>query len=63
MIFLLLYLIVKDTVIYANNSIVEAVIDCSQGLAIGMLLAGIVMSSRYGIKIRSFKQRVLKKVV
>ena len=59
----LLYTIIKDTVVYADYSVVKAVADISQGLAIGMLLAGLIMSSRYGAKVRAFKQRLFRKNV
>ena len=57
------YTILKDTAIYNDNSIVMAGTDFAQGMAIGMLLVGLIMSSRYGVKIRAFKQRLLKKNV
>ena len=59
----LLYTIIRDTVVYADYSVVKAVADISQGLAIGMLLAGLIMSSRYGAKVRAFKQRLFRKNV
>lgn len=46
-----------------RKDIVMAVTEFAQGLAIGMLLVGLIMSSRYGAKIRAFKQRLLKKNV
>ena len=42
------YTILKDTAIYTDNAIVMAVTDFAQGLAIGMLLIGVIMLSRYG---------------
>lgn len=61
------YTILKDSSIYNDNSIVMAGIEFAQGMAIGMLFVvlfvGLVMSSRYGAKIRAFKQRLLKKNV
>ncbi len=59
----LLYTIIRDTVVYADYSVVKAVADILQGLAIGMLLAGLIMSSRYGAKVRAFKQRLFRKNV
>lgn len=59
----LLYVIMKDTAIYSTNTVIKASIDIAQGLAIGMLLAGIIMSSRYGSKVRAFKQRLFRKNV
>ena len=57
------YTILKDTAIYNDNAIVMAVTDFAQGLAIGMLLVGVIMLSRYGARIRAFKQRLLKKPI
>ena len=51
----------KDTGIYMDNHIIRNGLDFAQGLAVGMLLCGVIMSSRYGAKIRAFKQRVLMK--
>lgn len=61
MLLVVVYTILKDTAIYNDNSIVMAGADFAQGMAIGMLLVGLIMSSRYGTKIRAFKQRLLKK--
>lgn len=55
------YTILKDSNIYSDNSIVMAGTEFAQGMAIGMLFVGLIMSSRYGAKIRAFKQRLLKK--
>lgn len=49
------------TEIYANHLFVSYGLDLAQGLAIGMLFAGILMSSRYGAKIRAFKRRIFMK--
>lgn len=61
MLLIMIYTIFKDTAIYNDNSFVMAGMNFAQGLAIGMLLAGVILSSRYGAKIRAFKQRLLKK--
>lgn len=58
--FLLVYMCVKDTSLYSSNSIVMTVIDIMQGLSIGMLMAGLVFSSRYAARVRAFKHRLLK---
>ena len=55
------YMSLKDTGIYMDNHIIRNGLDFAQGLAVGMLLCGVIMSSRYGAKIRAFKQRVLMK--
>ncbi len=61
MLLIAIYVILKDTVIYVNNTMVGIGADIAQGLGIGMLLAGLIMSSRYGAKIRAFKRRLLQK--
>ena len=59
--FILLYIVVKDMTIYANYPVVRAGADIAEGLGIGMLLAGLIVSSRYGVKVREFKQRIFRK--
>lgn len=54
------YMSLKDTEIYLNNQMIRNGLNFAQGLAIGMLLAGLIMSSRYGAKVRAFKHRLLK---
>ena len=53
--------LLKDEKIYEDSSLIRNILDFSQGLAVGMLLVGIIMSSRYGAKVRAFKQRVFMK--
>lgn len=60
LVFIAAYTIMKDTSLY-NYSVVVAGLDIMQGLAVGMLLAGLVYSSRYGAKIRAFKHRLAKR--
>lgn len=55
------YTILKDTSVYNENYFVRSGAEFAQGMAIGMLFVGLLMSSRYGVKIRAFKQRLLKK--
>ena len=55
------YMSLKDTGIYMDNYIVRNGLDFAQGLSVGMILCGIIMSSHYGIKVRAFKQRLLRK--
>ena len=54
------YNLIKDTSLY-NNPAIMAGLDIAQGLAIGMLLAGLLYSSRYGAKIRAFKHRLMER--
>ena len=58
---LVVYMVLKDTALYSQNAAVRIGVDIAQGLAIGMLLTGLVFSSRYGVKIRAFKQRLLSR--
>ena len=44
-----------------NNSVLNVVSNFAEGAAIGMILCGIVFTSRYGQRIRAFKQRLLKR--
>ncbi len=44
-----------------NNAVLNAVSNFAEGAAIGMILCGIVLTSRYGQRIRAFKQRLLKR--
>ena len=44
-----------------NNAVLDAVSSFAEGAAIGMILCGIVFTSRYGQRIRAFKQRLLKR--
>lgn len=43
-----------------NNAVLNAASNFAEGTAIGMILCGIIFTSRYGQKIRAFKQRLLK---
>lgn len=63
MLLVMAYTILKDTAIYNKHYIIMVGADFAQGMAIGMLLVGLIMSSRYCAKIRAFKQRLLKKNV
>lgn len=55
------YILLNDTGIYEDNYIIRNSIDFAHGLAVGMLLFGVIMSSRYGARIRAFKQRAFMK--
>lgn len=44
-----------------NNAVLNGVSNFAEGAAIGMILCGIVFTSRYGQRIRAFKQRLLKR--
>ena len=55
------FMLLKDTDLYLNNHTVSAITDAAQGVAIGMLLTGLIMSSRYGARVRAFKKRLFGK--
>ena len=59
--FMVIYMLFKDSEIYFQNKTAATLIDIASGIALGMLLTGLIFSSRYGAKIRAFKQRVLKR--
>lgn len=61
MLLILAYGIIKDTSLY-DYSVVVNVLEFAQGLAIGMLFTGLIFSTRYGARVRAFKQRLLKKI-
>lgn len=60
MFLLLVYVLVKDTQLY-NDLMIRDCVDFAQGMGIGMLFVGLIYSSKYGMKIRAFKQRLLKR--
>lgn len=43
-----------------ENHLLSTFSDFSMGFACGMMICGIVITSRYGKRIRAFKERVLK---
>ena len=55
------YMLLKDTGIYANNQFIRNGLNFAQGVAVGILFSVIIMSSRYGAKVKAFKQRLFKK--
>ncbi len=56
----LAYTIIKDTSLYDNPTVMIG-LDIVQGVAVGMLLVGLLYSSRYGARIRAFKHRLIKR--
>ena len=53
-------IIIKDTSLYDNPTVMIG-LDIVQGFAVGMLLVGLLYSSRYGARIRAFKHRLIKR--
>ncbi len=60
MLLLLVYYLIKGTSLYENPTVVRA-LDLAQGFTVGMLLVGLLYSSRYGARIRAFKERLMKR--
>ncbi len=56
-----LCMLIKDNGIYMDNYIIRNGLNFTQGLSVGMLFFSLIMASRYGAKVRAFKQRLLKK--
>lgn len=54
------YTLIKDTSLYEYSAVVNAM-EFAQGAALGMLMTGIFFSTRYGARVRAFKQRLLKR--
>ena len=52
--------LIRHTGLY-QHAVLNAVSNFAEGAAIGMILCGIVFTSRYGQRIRAFKQRLLKR--
>lgn len=42
-------------------SAMQNVSDCAEGLICGIIIGGVIMSSRYGIRLRQFKKRALQR--
>lgn len=44
-----------------SNAVFNAISNFAEGAAIGMIICGIVFTSRYGQRIKAFKQRLVKR--
>lgn len=44
-----------------SHAVFSAIADFAEGAAMGMILCGIIFTSRYGQKIKAFKQRLIKR--
>ncbi len=44
-----------------SNAVLSAISDFAEGAAIGMIICGIIFTSRYGQRIKAFKKRLLKR--
>jgi hypothetical protein len=43
-----------------GNNILSAICDFAEGATFGMVICGLVVTGRYGQRIKAFKQRLLK---
>lgn len=57
MLIFIVFHFIKESDAYMTISWVSIMADCLQGVAIGMILVGLIMSSRYAGKVREFKKR------
>ncbi len=60
MLLILAYNIIKGTSLYDSSTVMTG-LDIIQGVATGMLLTGLIYSSRYGARIRAFKHRLMRR--
>lgn len=54
------YQMISHTSLVENN-ILSHICDFAEGAAYGMVICGVIVTSRYGQRIRAFKQRMLKR--
>ena len=59
-IFLFVSSFINHTVL-DSNAVFNAISNFAEGAAIGMIICGIVFTSRYGQRIKAFKQRLVKR--
>ncbi len=57
-VFILVYHLLKDTSVFTSNASVNAIAICAEGIGIGMLIVGMIMSLHYGVKAKEFKNRI-----
>ena len=61
MLIFVITMIVKDSSWAAAHEYVNFGCDAAQGFALGIMLCGLILSSRYGAKIKAFKKRLFGK--
>ncbi len=59
---IVLAVMVKETSIYSSYSLVKNMVSLSEGLGVGLMIAGLFMTSRYGIKLNNLKKRIVDKI-
>ena len=61
MLIFVIAMMVNDSSWAADHSYVHTGCDIAQGVALGIMLCGLILSSRYGAKIKAFKKRLFKR--
>lgn len=58
---IVLVVMLKDTSIYSINPLMQNLVSLTEGLGVGLMIAGLLMTSRYGKKLNNLKKRILDK--
>lgn len=58
---IVLAVMLKDTSIYSINPLMQNLVSLTEGLGVGLMIAGLFMTSRYGKKLNNLKKRILDK--
>lgn len=58
---IVLAVMLKDTSIYSINPLMQNLVSLTEGLGVGLMIAGLLMTSRYGKKLNNLKRRILDK--
>lgn len=58
---IVLAVMLKDTSIYSINPLMQNLVSLTEGLGVGLMIAGLLMTSRYGQKLNNLKKRILDK--
>lgn len=61
MLIFVITMIVNDSSFAATHEYAHVGCDIAQGVALGIMLCGLILSSRYGAKIKAFKKRLFGK--
>lgn len=58
---IVLAVMLKDASIYSINPLMQNLVSLTEGLGVGLMIAGLLMTSRYGKKLNNLKKRILDK--
>lgn len=58
---IVLAVMLKDKSIYSINPLMQNLVSLTEGLGVGLMIAGLLMTSRYGKKLNNLKKRILDK--